>query len=62
MPLKTIWGKQDIIATPSIAARLAILSEHHPELQFRLIDGAGHWVMYEQADAFNAALLDLLAT
>ena len=62
VPLKTIWGKQDIIATPSIAARLAILSEHHPELQFRLIDGAGHWVMYEQADAFNAALLDLLAT
>jgi pimeloyl-ACP methyl ester carboxylesterase len=25
----------------------------------RLIEGAGHWVMYEAADRFNAAFLEL---
>ena len=59
-PLKTIWGTRDIIARPSLQARLDILRRHHPELEVRLIEGAGHWVMYEAADAFNAAFLDLL--
>jgi pimeloyl-ACP methyl ester carboxylesterase len=58
--LKTIWGTRDIIARPSLEARLDILRRHHPELEVRLIEGAGHWVMYEAADAFNAAFLDLL--
>jgi pimeloyl-ACP methyl ester carboxylesterase len=57
--LKTIWGTHDIIARPSLAARLDALQRHHPELEVRLIEGAGHWVMYEAADAFNAAFLDL---
>ena len=60
VPLRTIWGTRDIIARPSLEARLDILRRHHPELQVRLIEGAGHWVAYEAADAFNAALLDLL--
>jgi pimeloyl-ACP methyl ester carboxylesterase len=59
-PLKTIWGTRDIIARPSLEARLDILRRHHPELEVRLIEGAGHWVAYEAADRFNAALLDLL--
>lgn len=62
VPLKTIWGTRDVIARPSLQDRLAILRRHHPELAVRLIEGSGHWVMYEEADAFNAALLDLLAT
>jgi pimeloyl-ACP methyl ester carboxylesterase len=52
---------RDIIARPSLEARLDILRRHHPELQVRLIEGAGHWVMYEAADRFNATFLDLLA-
>jgi pimeloyl-ACP methyl ester carboxylesterase len=60
--LKTIWGTRDVVARPSIEARLAVLARHHPELQVRLIEGAGHWVMYEAADAFCAALLDLLGS
>jgi len=59
-PLKTIWGTRDIIARPSLDLRLDILRRHHPELQVRLIEGAGHWVMYEAADRFNNAFLDLL--
>jgi 2-hydroxy-6-oxonona-2,4-dienedioate hydrolase len=58
-PLKTIWGTRDIIARPSIEMRLEILRRYHPELAVRLIEGAGHWVAYEAAPAFNAALLDL---
>jgi pimeloyl-ACP methyl ester carboxylesterase len=59
-PLKTIWGTRDIIARPSVETRLAVLRRHHPELEVRLIEGAGHWVMYEAADRFNSALLELL--
>lgn len=62
VPLKTIWGTRDIIARPSLEARLEVLRRHHPELQVRLIEGSGHWVMYEAADRFNAAFLDLLAS
>jgi pimeloyl-ACP methyl ester carboxylesterase len=58
--VSTIWGTRDIIARPSIEARLAIMRQHHPELAVRLIEGAGHWVAYEAADRFNAAFLDLL--
>lgn len=59
-PLKTIWGTRDIIAKPSLDQRLDILRRHHPELEVRLIEGAGHWVAYEAADQFNAAFLGLL--
>jgi 2-hydroxy-6-oxonona-2,4-dienedioate hydrolase len=57
--LKTIWGTCDIIARPSIETRLEILRRHHPELEVRLIEGAGHWVAYEAAPQFNAAFLEL---
>lgn len=60
IPLKTIWGRKDAIAQPDMETRLSVLAEHHPELKARLIDDAGHWVMYEQGEAFNAALLELL--
>jgi len=60
-PLSSIWGTQDIIARTSLDRRLEILRRHHPELAVRLIEGAGHWVAYEAADRFNAALLGLLS-
>jgi pimeloyl-ACP methyl ester carboxylesterase len=59
-PVGTIWGTRDIIARPSLDARLDIIRRHHPELQVRLIEGAGHWVSYEAADRFDSAFLDLL--
>ena len=60
--LSTICGTRDTIAHPSVEARLDILRRHHPELRVRLVEGAGHWVMYEAADEFNAALRELLTT
>ena len=59
-PLKTIWGTRDVIARPSLQARLDVLRRHHPELEARLIEGSGHWVMYEAAEEFSAALIELL--
>jgi pimeloyl-ACP methyl ester carboxylesterase len=61
VPLNAIWGARDQIATPGVEIRYAVLREHHPELRTRTIADAGHWVMYEQPAAYNAALLDLLA-
>jgi pimeloyl-ACP methyl ester carboxylesterase len=58
--LKTVWGTEDVLARPSLDARLAVLRRHHPELQIRLVEAAGHWVMYEAPEAFNAALQELL--
>jgi 2-hydroxy-6-oxonona-2,4-dienedioate hydrolase len=58
-PVQTIWGAEDIIARGSLDTRLAILRRHHPELEVRLIEKAGHWVAYEAADRFNTALLEL---
>jgi 2-hydroxy-6-oxonona-2,4-dienedioate hydrolase len=60
-PVQTIWGTEDIIARGSLDRRLEILRQHHPELEVRLIEKAGHWVAYEAADRFNAALLQLLS-
>ena len=60
IPLRTIWGANDIVAYPNVESVLEILAEHHPGLQTRLIPDAGHWVMYEQAEAFNSALLEML--
>lgn len=60
IPLRTIWGANDIVAHPSLDTVLEILREHHPELKSEIIPDAGHWVMFEQADAFNAALLGML--
>ena len=57
-----IWGERDATAGPWLADREALLREMHPGSRFRVIPGAGHWVAYEAADAFNAALIELLTT
>ena len=60
VPLKSIWGSRDIVAHPDVPTCLAAQRLHHPELQHRVIENAGHWVMYEAADEYNAALMELL--
>ena len=58
-PLRAIWGAGDVLATPSVEARFAILRKDHPELQTRTIATAGHWAQYEQPAAFTQAVLEL---
>ncbi|MGO8917899.1 MAG: alpha/beta fold hydrolase [Stellaceae bacterium] len=60
-PLGGIWGERDITAYPWVEDRRDLLRRIQPEAFFAVVPGAGHWVMYEAADAFNRVLLDRLA-
>jgi 2-hydroxy-6-oxonona-2,4-dienedioate hydrolase len=61
-PVGAVWGEHDqICKVGGPEARFAAIRESHPDLVARLIPDAGHWAMYERADAFNAALADVLA-
>lgn len=60
-PLGAIYGDQDAIARPYVPLRLDLVREMRPDARTELIAGAGHWVAYEAADAFNAALARILA-
>lgn len=61
VPIRCIWGEHDIVAYPDVPTVLNILGEKHPEMTYEIIPKAGHWVMYEKADAFNTALTAMLA-
>jgi pimeloyl-ACP methyl ester carboxylesterase len=55
-----IWGEKDAIAIGNIDARRDALREVQPDCNFRVILGAGHWVIYESADIVNEMLLEIL--
>lgn len=59
--LMGIWGEHDVTAFSHIAPRRALFESIQPGCPFVVIPGAGHWVMYEAAAAFNAALIKMLA-
>lgn len=59
-PLKGIWGSRDSTAAPYLDRREAMLRTVDPGVDFRVIQGAGHWVAYEAAEHFNATLIDML--
>jgi len=60
-PLNGIWGEFDAVAYPNVAARLDVIRARDPSMLEAVIPGAGHWVAYEAAEPFNAALLSILA-
>lgn len=60
-PLACIYGEQDAIARPHVAARLALIRSLQDGARAEMIPGAGHWVAYEAAEEFNAALARILA-
>ena len=55
-----IWGERDAFGGPHLGEYRRVLASVQQDLDFRVIDGAGHWVTYEAADQVTAALLDLL--
>ncbi len=57
IPLTIVYGREDSTARPDFAGREAYLRRVRPDLEFDTIAGAGHWVQYEAADAFNRRLL-----
>jgi pimeloyl-ACP methyl ester carboxylesterase len=55
-----IWGERDAFGGPHLGEYRRVLASVQQDLDFRVIDGAGHWVTYEAADQVTAALLDML--
>ena len=59
--LAGIWGERDAAAMEDLPARARLLRGIQPQAPFIVIADAGHWVQYEAPDAFNEALLEVLA-
>jgi pimeloyl-ACP methyl ester carboxylesterase len=57
--IDAIWGEHDRPHPPA-AGQEAALRRFQPDLEFRVVPGAGHWVMFERPTEFNRALLELL--
>lgn len=55
-----IWGERDVYVGPYVDDRRRLLARFQPDLDFRVVAGAGHWVIYEAADDVNAALATIL--
>jgi pimeloyl-ACP methyl ester carboxylesterase len=54
--LAGIWGEHDATVGPYLDERREKLRQFKADATFDVIPGAGHWVQYEAADAFNALL------
>lgn len=61
-PLKAIWGERDATAGAYLSQREEILRGIEPNLDFRVMQGVGHWVMYEAPWEFAALVTDMLKT
>ena len=59
-PVALVYGERDAIAWPEVEARFAALRSVRPDAWTGMVPGAGHWVSYEAAPAFDAMLLDML--
>lgn len=59
-PVALLYGERDAIAWPEVEKRFAALREVQPEAWTGMIPGAGHWVAYEAAPAFNTMLDEML--
>ena len=59
-PVALVYGERDAIAWPEVEARFAALRSVRPDAWTGVVPGAGHWVAYEAAPAFDAMLLDVL--
>ena len=55
-----IWGEFDAYAVGEVPLREKMLRDFYPDIDFRTVLGAGHWVMYEAPDEFNEILVDML--
>jgi pimeloyl-ACP methyl ester carboxylesterase len=60
VPVDAIWGECDR-PHPDPGLQERALRQRKPQLEFKVIRDAGHWVMYERAEEFNQALIELLA-
>lgn len=55
-PVLLAWGEHDVTADPASAG--SQLATQRPQREVVLVEDAGHWVQYEQADRVNALIRD----
>ena len=55
-----LFGEHDCYMSPDVRTCLQLMKQRYPKLETRSIDGAGHWVMYEEPQQVNAVLLEAL--
>ena len=60
-PLTAIWGREDVFANPNLAERVQVVTDMHPSAAVHILDGVGHWAMYEGADQVNDLVLAALS-
>ena len=58
--LAGIWGEQDAPTGKPMQPRIDLIRSIQPIAPFVVIPGAGHWVQYEAAEAFNQALREVI--
>lgn len=60
--LAGIWGIHDATGggRERILARRDLMRQYQAEVPFHIIEEAGHWVMYEAPEVYEAALLQIL--
>lgn len=62
IPVHGIWGRQDVTAHGRFEDIRGMFQAAYPKAQLHVIEGAGHWVQYEQPVSFHRALDEALAT
>jgi pimeloyl-ACP methyl ester carboxylesterase len=60
VPFDAIWGEYD--RPHPVREQEQALRRFRPDMQFRVIPQAGHWCMYENSEAFNRILIEMLET
>ena len=60
--LDGIWGERDATAYPHVDERRRLLQQVQPGARFSVVPGAGHWVQFEAADAFNRIITEYATT
>jgi len=60
-PVHGIWGAQDVLYRHRLALIGQVLARAPEFVSLDLLPQAGHWVQFEAADAFNAALARALS-
>jgi pimeloyl-ACP methyl ester carboxylesterase len=60
-PVHAIYGEHDALYVPRVHQLAGAFAAAAPDFRgLQLIEGAGHWVQYEKAAAFDVALQDAL--
>jgi pimeloyl-ACP methyl ester carboxylesterase len=61
-PIRAIWGSQDNLYPRDTQERVALFAGLRYPTAPIFIDPGGHWVQFEQADAFNRCIAELTQT